>query len=183
MGDAAVGASADQMGDEAVERATGRRRDDWFERLDAVGAEEWKHAEIARHLAEELGVHAWWAQSITVAYEQARGIRRPGQRADGTFEVAATRTLPGSTGEAPDAVLARLVDAVRDRLGEEPASVSSGVKYPTARWRLETGSLLASASPTASGKVSIGLTRRGLPSDEGIEQTRSELAAWLAAVA
>jgi hypothetical protein len=35
----------------------------------------------------------WWAQKLIVEYEQARGLRPPGVRPDGTFEVSATKTM------------------------------------------------------------------------------------------
>lgn len=54
------------------------------------------HKEIALklyHLLEgTLPNHGWWAQGITVAYEQHIGRRVPGQRADGTFEVSVSKT-------------------------------------------------------------------------------------------
>ena len=41
----------------------------------------------------EHGVDGWWAQGVTVAYEQARGLRAPGQRRGGLFEVSASKTV------------------------------------------------------------------------------------------
>jgi hypothetical protein len=35
----------------------------------------------------------WWAQTITVDYEHARGLRPPGGSRDGTFAVNASRTV------------------------------------------------------------------------------------------
>ena len=62
----------------------------------AAGATELGHSKIARWLVEEHRVDGWWAQGITVSYEQARGLRAPGQRADGTFEASVTKTLPAT---------------------------------------------------------------------------------------
>src|SRR6478752_2994115 len=88
MAKATVGANADGVGDDAVLQATGRPRDDWFELLDAGGAQALTHKEIATVLVARHGVDPWWAQSVTVAYEQARGIRRPGQKQLGTSPLA-----------------------------------------------------------------------------------------------
>lgn len=44
--------------------------------LDAAGARDWPHKQIAEHLVAAHGVDGWWAQSITVGYEQATGRRR-----------------------------------------------------------------------------------------------------------
>ncbi|MFC4058552.1 DUF4287 domain-containing protein [Planomonospora corallina] len=81
------------VSDDAMAARTGRPRDDWFALLDAWGAAERPHGEIARWLVEEHGVAGWWAQSVTVAYEQARGLRMPGQRRGGDFSVGASKTI------------------------------------------------------------------------------------------
>ena len=79
--------------DDVVRANTGRAWDEWFALLDRWGAVERPHPEIARWLNEEHGVPGWWAQGVTVAYEQARGLRAPGQRRGGQFEVNASRTV------------------------------------------------------------------------------------------
>lgn len=83
------------VSDERVRAATGERRDHWFGLLDEAGARDWNHPVIASFLRDR-GVSAWWSQSITVAYEQERGLRQPGQRPDGTFDANVSRTLPGT---------------------------------------------------------------------------------------
>ncbi|MFG2003225.1 DUF4287 domain-containing protein [Spirillospora sp. NPDC048911] len=60
-----------------VQEGTARRWDDWFVLLDEWGAESHKHGEIVRWLTEEQGVDHWWAQTLTVGYEQERGMRAP----------------------------------------------------------------------------------------------------------
>lgn len=42
----------------------------------------------------------WWSQSVAVAYEQHIGRRQPGQRNDGTYEVAVSKTLAGTMDDA-----------------------------------------------------------------------------------
>jgi hypothetical protein len=79
--------------DEVVRRNTGRGWDEWFALLDGWGAAERPHPEIARWIAENHAVPGWWAQGVTVAYEQARGRRAPGQRCDGDFSVSASKTV------------------------------------------------------------------------------------------
>jgi hypothetical protein len=39
------------------------------------------HTEIARWLVAEHRIGGWWAQSVTVAYERARGVRAKHERA------------------------------------------------------------------------------------------------------
>ena len=81
------------VGDESVRRATGRGREEWFALLDAENAADWSHTDIAAWLVDMHGVDGWWAQGVTVSYEQARGLREPGQRRDGSFEASASKTL------------------------------------------------------------------------------------------
>jgi hypothetical protein len=76
-----------------VLRGTGRERADWFAALDAWGAAGRPYKEIAGWLVDEHGLSAWWAQKITVEYEQARGARAPGVRRDGTFTVTASKAV------------------------------------------------------------------------------------------
>ena len=180
VGANAVGSSEQNVGDEAVVAATGRDRAAWFALLDEAGAGGWRHADIARHLVAEHGVDAWWAQGVTVAYEQARGIRRPGQRQNGTFETSVTRTVP--IADAAEALTA-LAAVVRDELGVEPLALNVTAKHPTARFPLEGGEfVLASATARPGGTCSIGLTRGRMPDDSRLVDEKARLRAWLGRV-
>jgi hypothetical protein len=88
-----IAISGQRISDEALARRTDHAWDEWFELLDEWGAKDHKHAEIARWLVEEHGVDGWWAQTITVGFEQARGMRKPGQTSDGTFSANASKTV------------------------------------------------------------------------------------------
>jgi Domain of unknown function (DUF4287) len=78
---------------EGVQRATGRARDEWFAVLDAWGAPGRPYREIADWLTAEHELSRWWAQKLIVEYEQERGLRPPGVRPNGTFEVSASKTV------------------------------------------------------------------------------------------
>jgi hypothetical protein len=78
--------------EERVVEATGRGWEAWFGTLDAWGAPKRTHTEMARWLREEHGVDGWYSQAITVAYERARGLRAPGEKADG-FAAGASKTV------------------------------------------------------------------------------------------
>lgn len=80
------------MSDRKLIEATGRGWQEWFALLDEWGAASRPHPEIARWLVAEHGVPSWWSQSVTVGYEQARGLRAPGQHADG-WAVTASKTV------------------------------------------------------------------------------------------
>ncbi|MGH3367763.1 MAG: DUF4287 domain-containing protein [Nocardioidaceae bacterium] len=78
---------------EGVRRATGRGYDEWFALLDRWGAPGRPFREIADWLEGEYGVSSWWAQKLIVEYEQAKGLRPPGVRPDGTFTIGVSKTV------------------------------------------------------------------------------------------
>jgi hypothetical protein len=80
--------------DEKIRARTGRGWEEWFGILDEWGAPDRTHREIARWLAEQLGIDplAWNAQAITASYELTRGLREVGEKDDG-FAITASRTV------------------------------------------------------------------------------------------
>jgi Domain of unknown function (DUF4287) len=80
------------MSDEAIRRRTGRGWEEWFDLIDDWGGVERPHADIARWLSDEHGIEGWDAQSVTVTYERARGLRAVGENAEG-FTVTASKTV------------------------------------------------------------------------------------------
>ena len=88
-----------------VERATGRDRDGWFSELDSWGAVGRSYREIFDWLTGEHELSRWWAQKLTVEYEQERGVRPAGVRRNGTFEVSASKTVGAPAEGAFDAFL------------------------------------------------------------------------------
>ncbi|MFC6354902.1 hypothetical protein [Luethyella okanaganae] len=121
MADWTVTGREDGVSDQALANATGKAWPAWFAVLDEAGAQTWKHSKTAQWLDANFTIGGWWAQGVTVGYEQARGIRLPGQRQDGTFEVGASKTLPLDQQKAIDALIA----AVSDELGAH-AGVAEG---------------------------------------------------------
>jgi Domain of unknown function (DUF4287) len=174
-----VGSSAEGVGDEAVREATGRDRAEWFALLDQAGAVAWKHKHIAGWLVTEHGVDGWWAQGITVGYEQARGIRQPGQRQDGTFEASVSRTVDLDTAAA----LRALAAVVTLELDVDPLALNVTAKHPTARFPLDGGEfVLASVSPLDDGRSSIGLTWGRMPDGSRLAEVKARMREWLHAV-
>jgi hypothetical protein len=92
--------SSPRPSDAAVEAKIGKPWQEWFSVLDAAGAacstefrrfpqsgtplqlaagaRQMDHQSIAAHLYKHLGVPGWWAQMVTVGYEQARAQSPPG---------------------------------------------------------------------------------------------------------
>ena len=94
-----VRAQESMVSDDAMMKATGRTREEWFELLDEAGARDWDHSTIARWMGGKHEVDAWWAQGVTVSYEQSRGLRAPGQARDGSFTVSSSKTIPAAASD------------------------------------------------------------------------------------
>ncbi|NJP35416.1 hypothetical protein [Micromonospora thermarum] len=79
--------------DALLRERTGRGWEEWFGLLDQWGGTAHAHTEIARWLVSVHEVPGWWAQTITVGYEQARGLRAPGQQRGGGYSAGGSRTV------------------------------------------------------------------------------------------
>lgn len=90
-------AAADRPSDDKVKDTTGKKWEAWFSILDRWGARERKHGETVGFLMEEHHVPGWWAQSITVGYGRARGMRLKHQQANGSRSTLRRRSPFPST--------------------------------------------------------------------------------------
>ncbi|PWB97279.1 hypothetical protein [Homoserinimonas hongtaonis] len=178
-----VAVSPSTISDTKLMAATGKTRGEWHALLDAENAPTWSHTQIAAWLHREHRVDGWWAQGITVGYEQARGMRLPGQQPDGTFAAGISRTVDGDR----QTTLDRAVSLINDHLDTGPDSVSRDAKHPTARWRLADGTgMLVTVSPAGIGTVNrsrVALTRLRLAGPESLAPAKAELAEILNALA
>jgi hypothetical protein len=174
-----MGVAANKAGlsEAAVLTATGKSPEEWFALLDAAGATGWSHTEIARWLFEEHnGIDGWWAQSVTVRYEQERGMRLPGQQSDGTFAVSVSRVIPLKSDRAIEAAIA----TVSEELGAAPVSENRVAKYPRARWVDATGErLLATITAVADHRSSVALTRSRIVDSQRMAAVKTELSTTL----
>lgn len=134
----------------AIRNNTGREWDEWFALIDAWGGRERKHPEIARWLSEEHGVPGWWAQNITVTYEQARGMRVPGQDADGSFSVSASKTVA--------VAVERLFEAFDDPVLRERWLPGEKLEVTTTR---PPKSFRARWGDDGAARLEIGFVRKG----------------------
>lgn len=167
--------SAQKMSDEKLAAATGRKSADWHALLDAAGARDWKHPVIADWLRDVHGVESWWAQGITVGFEQAIGRRLPGQMADGSFAVSATKTVDGSR----ESVVKSAVDRLSAQFGK-PASVTPGSRYATARWNSSDGTIVAAIAETKPGKTVVSLTWSKIQDGSTLDAAKTQLREALA---
>jgi len=77
---------------DAVKAKTGRGWEEWLSILDQEQGPALGHTAMAELLYEKYSVSGWWAQMVTVGYEQARGLRKVYEKADG-FSASASRTV------------------------------------------------------------------------------------------
>lgn len=158
--------------EEAVRGATGRGYDEWFALLDAGDANGRKHGEIAAWLMGEHGVDNWWAQTITVEYERARGMRPPGGGRDGMFTVSASKTV--------DVPVERLFEAFVDAELRERWLPGAVLRERTsqpgraARFDCQDGATRVNVGFTAKGetKSQAALAHERLPDAQAAEEAK-----------
>lgn len=157
--------------DDALVRATGRGYRDWFAELDAWGATAQSHTRIAAWLAGDRGVDGWWAQTITVGYERARGMRAPYQ-AGGSYQVGVTRTIRAGA----EAVLAAFTDpAERERwlpgavLARRPSRAAGVARFD---WADPASRLVVFVEPKGASKATVSLAHERLPDPEAVTTLR-----------
>ena len=168
---------------ESIERATGRTWSAWLEFMDRIGAHALDHARIAAAVEQDLqGVvdnPAWWAQGVTVAYEQHAGRRVPGQRPDGTFEFnvsKATRLDMHALMEAWVGFAAQ-DDEVLRFVAEEPRRSGTDKRLYWRGKAPDGSNVQVSSEPKKNGSASLVATQTGVASQERAEDAK---VAWRA---
>ncbi|HET8526227.1 MAG TPA: hypothetical protein VFM81_06260 [Actinomycetota bacterium] len=170
------------VSDASVRRGTGKRWDEWFRILDAWGATEHTHTEIARHVNAELGVDGWWSQNVTVGYERARGMRAAHQRPDG-FSVGVTKTFAVGA-ERLHGMFAQARQ--RNRwLEKGTLTLRTATAPKSARFDFRDGASRVVVGITAKGpsKSTAAIQHERLPSAEGVTEMRAFWKERLAALA
>lgn len=152
--------------------ATGRNWEEWLQLLDQAGAARRSHTEIARWLTSEQGVPGWLAQSITVGYERARGLREPGQKADG-WSVTASQTIAVPVETAFEAFER---ESIRDQwLPDAELHLRSATAPGSARYDWGDGStgITVSFEPLGKGKCRVSLEHQKLPESQVADRMKS----------
>lgn len=171
-----------EVSDAAIEKATGLSWSVWFVRLEAMGARDLSHKEIAARLATDHQVAGWWAQSLTVRYERQIGRREVGQSNNGDFSVSASKTIPGTIDEAMQWWLQRVGALTQFN---DVAIISSSTT-DTEKWRnyravLSDGSrIIVGIYAKTSTKAVLGLQHEKLSSATAIESWRQYWKTFLA---
>lgn len=160
---------------DGVVRGTGRSREEWFALLDERDAARRGYQDSAAWLTGEHGLSRWWAQKLVVEYEQARGVRAPGVRRDGTFTVTASKTVAAPAARA----YAAFADGRRRKswLADGAMSLRTGEPVRSARfdWDGGTSRVTVTFAPKGSSKTSVAVAHERI-SDEKTAQDLK--AAW-----
>ncbi|MGD2070978.1 MAG: SRPBCC domain-containing protein [Gemmatimonadota bacterium] len=118
-----------EIGDGAVQDATGRDWDGWKTWLDARGGPELDHRELVARIAGDGGVESrWWQQMVANGYEKLIGRRATGETREAGFQIGAQKTVSAP----PDAVWRWVTspEGVRTWLGAgAPPGLVEGESY------------------------------------------------------
>lgn len=156
--------------DEVVKERTGRSWEEWVRELDAAGAREMPHREIAK-LVSSHGVGGWWSQGVTVGYERIRGLREVHQRRAGSFEASRSRTFDADV----EALYELFADARKRKrwLPEGFARIRTGTSPKSMRVDWSDGTQLhVGFTPRGPGRASVALTQVKLPAREDVERVK-----------
>ncbi len=171
-----------RISEESVRAKTGRGWDEWFEELDRAGASAWKHKEIAKHLNEGYEVTFWWAQTVAVAYENARGLRDKHEMADG-YQIQRQKRIDVSAETAWKAW--SNVDQRHEWLPEAAEAQVRSVRENKRMIRFDWPDgtrILAGAQPKGEGKYEAGVQQSRLPDAASAETAKEFWAKKLAAL-
>ena len=156
----------------SIETATNKQWNEWVELLDRAGARDLDHKVIAelvfRELDGKVDSAGWWAQGVTVAYEQAIGRRMPGQNADGSYETTVTKTLAG-TKEDVFALWSEAYGAAEEFNAQSISNIRTSDTPVRLYWRcdVEDGSKVSVATEMkGDNRAMISVTHTRLQSTE-----------------
>ena len=164
--------------DDAMVRGSGSGHEAWFALLDGWAATEHSHTEIARWLQETHDVGGWWAQTITVDYERARGMRGRHEMADG-FSISVTRTIAV---DAERALAAFTSPTVRHRwlpdaqMRQRPTRAALSARFD---WSDPTSRVVVTVLPKGTDKTVVAVGHERLPDAETAERLKAAWREWL----
>jgi Domain of unknown function (DUF4287) len=167
-----LAATSDRPSNDKINEVTGRSWDAWFSMLDRWGGRERKHGETVRFLMEEHDVPGWWAQSITMWYERASGLRLKHQQAHG-FTIYASKTIAVPI----DVLFKAFVDPARRKqwLTDGTMSLRTSQTNYTARFDWEDGSTRVNVwfVEKAPAKTTVSVAHERLPDPDEAERAKA----------
>jgi hypothetical protein len=152
--------------DDQIRRRTGRGWEEWFDALDEWGAADRTHREIARWVAGQLAVDplAWGPQAVTYSYERTRGMRAPGERADG-FAVTVSRTVA--------VPVERLYEAFADVSRREGLRERTATRPKSAHFDADEGRVHVTFVGKGEAKSTVALEHARLADAAGAERAKA----------
>lgn len=155
---------------ESIAKATGKPWEAWVYALDVAGARELTHAELVKLVnsqLESMESGGWWAQGITVAYEQHIGRRIPGQLANGLFELAVSKSVARPRAKLFPATVGWL-EAKDNLKGEKPLRSRSTETPKRSNWRCDfsDGSKFAATVEENGEKSKLVLSHTAVPTEQ-----------------
>lgn len=85
-------AAALDVSEAACQQATGKTLTDWFRSLDLANAQDLGRRDLVNHVYELVNKQEWWATTIAVEYEKARGLKEKDGQPKG-YSVCSTKTI------------------------------------------------------------------------------------------
>lgn len=170
---------------ESIERATNKTWNEWLVFMDSIGAKDLNHHEIATKVLEQLTATtespSWWAQSVTVAYEQYIGRRLPGQQSDGTFQTSVSRSTKLGMKQLMDAWTHFAANDKGTR-SEIEGDVRVGGTKKRLSWRTKLKdhtSVIVVSEPKLGGTASIVMQHTGSQTQELNNEAKAK---WLSII-
>ena len=154
-------------------KTTGKIAAQWFALMEDVGARQMVHKDIAHRIGEtHPEISGWWAQMITVLYEQERGMREKHQTTSG-YQVSASKTM--------SLPLERLYEAwISDELRRqwlEPEAITvrsaTPQKYLHMAWNQDKSSVDTNFYPNGENKSQVTVRHSKLPDAEAGEKMKA----------
>ena len=166
----AVGKKTADVGEAALRAATRKGWREWFALLDRAGAKAMDHKGIVAVVGKVRGVSGWWQQTITVAYERARGLRRKYETTTG-FNAGGSKTVAAPISDVFDA----WVDSARQSvwLGAPPPEVRTALPPRSLRLTWHDGTRVnVGFSAKGANKAQIAVSHERLPNARAAEKYR-----------
>ncbi|WP_337842035.1 hypothetical protein [Rheinheimera sp.] len=170
------------INEQTIADTTGHSWDHWLQFLHQQQAEQLDHKAIASLLRAQPGVTDWWAQSLTVRFEQHIGRRVTGQDCTGQFKLSVNKTLSGSM----DQVLELWLRHVQSRTEfnqvaiSKPPAVSQSANWRYWRCALADGSrLVVMFSQKTADKAQLSVQHEQLKAEAELEPWRQYWKAFI----
>ncbi|WP_337879333.1 hypothetical protein [Rheinheimera sp.] len=164
------------ISEQAIVEATGQSWEHWLRFLQQQQAEQLAHKAIADLLRAQGGVSGWWAQMLTVRFEQHIGRRVTGQDCTGQFKLSVNKTLAGPMDDA----LALWLGHVQSRTEfnqvaiSKPPAVSQSANWRYWRCALADGSrVVVMFSQKTADKTQLSVQHEQLKAEAELEPWRS----------